>query len=372
MSNVKYDLPRLFRAKDTVGIDEGGSALLIIDQTLLPGEKVILRLTEIADIREAIKTLRVRGAPAIGVAAAIGLFLAADAVETEDFDSFTDAVSSAKAYLASSRPTAVNLFHALDRVERAARDSAVSADSFVAAAKRAMLDEAVKIRNEEIDASYNIGVNGLSLLFDGCKILTHCNAGRLATVRYGTALAPIHVGLERGMKFSVFADETRPLLQGARLTAAELLEAGADVTVICDNMAAQVMANGWVDAVITGADRIALNGDSCNKIGTLGVAILAKHYGIPFYIAAPLSTFDTAAKDGGGIPIERRDDDEITEMWYKTRMAPKGVRVYNPAFDVTPASLITAIITEREILKPPFDKAIASVIGSQAARGDVL
>ena len=222
--------------------------------------------------------------------------------------------------------------------------------------------ECKAIRDEDIASSKAIGENGLTLLSDGCGILTHCNAGQLATVRYGTALAPIHVGREKGMNFKVYCDETRPLLQGARLSAYELVCDGVDTTVICDNMASQVMKSGKVQAVIVGADRIAANGDTANKIGTSGVAILAKHYGIPFYIAAPLSTIDVTIKSGKEIPIEQRSGDEVTEMWYSERMAPEGVGVFNPAFDVTPNELITAIITEKGIICPDYTENIAKIM----------
>lgn len=341
--------------RDTVALDEKENALIIIDQTLLPGEVKMLSLRRQEDIREAIYMLRVRGAPAIGVAAAIGLYLAALEIDTDSADEFFGRLAAAKAYLAAARPTAVNLFWALDRMERAAL---ACREKPIGEIKARLRDEAVRIREEDIETCRKIGENGLTLLRNGCGVLTHCNAGQLATTRYGTALAPIHLGRERGWNFRVFCDETRPLLQGARLSAYELMADGVDTTVICDNMASQVMKNGWVDAVLVGADRIAANGDACNKIGTSGVAILARHYGVPFYVLAPLSTIDRTLATGAEIPIEERKGAEITEMWYARPMAPSGVKTYNPAFDVTDASLITGIVTEKGVLRPDYRKSI--------------
>lgn len=341
--------------RDTVALDEKENALVIIDQTLLPGEVKMLSLRRQGDIREAIYMLRVRGAPAIGVAAAIGLYLAALEIDTDSADEFFGRLAAAKAYLAAARPTAVNLFWALDRMERAAL---ACREKPIGEIKARLRDEAVRIREEDIETCRKIGENGLTLLRNGCGVLTHCNAGQLATTRYGTALAPIHLGRERGWNFRVFCDETRPLLQGARLSAYELLADGVDTTVICDNMASQVMKNGWVDAVLVGADRIAANGDACNKIGTSGVAILARHYGVPFYVLAPLSTIDRTLATGAEIPIEERRGGEITEMWYASPMAPSGVKTYNPAFDVTDASLITGIVTEKGVLRPDYRESI--------------
>ena len=341
--------------RDTVALDEKENALVILDQTLLPGEVKMLSLKRQEDIREAIYMLRVRGAPAIGVAAAIGLYLAALEIDTDSADEFFGRLAAAKAYLAAARPTAVNLFWALDRMERAAL---ACREKPIGEIKARLHDEAVRIREEDIETCRKIGENGLTLLRNGCGVLTHCNAGQLATTRYGTALAPIHLGRERGWNFRVFCDETRPLLQGARLSAYELLADGVDTTVICDNMASQVMKNGWVDAVLVGADRIAANGDACNKIGTSGVAILARHYGVPFYVLAPLSTIDRTLATGAEIPIEERRGAEITEMWYASPMAPSGVKTYNPAFDVTDASLITGIVTEKGVLRPDYRKSI--------------
>ena len=349
--------------RDTVALDEKENALVILDQTLLPGEVKTLSLKRQEDIREAIYMLRVRGAPAIGVAAAIGLYLAALEIDTDSADEFFGRLAAAKAYLAAARPTAVNLFWALDRMERAAL---ACREKPIGEIRARLRDEAVRIREEDIETCRKIGENGLTLLRNGCGVLTHCNAGQLATTRYGTALAPIHLGRERGWNFRVFCDETRPLLQGARLSAYELLADGVDTTVICDNMASQVMKNGWVDAVLVGADRIAANGDTCNKIGTSGVAILAKHYGIPFYVCAPLSTIDTTLPSGAGIPIEQRPGEEVTEMWYQRRMAPQNVKTYNPAFDVTDAELITGIVTEYGVLRPDYTRSIAEIFARKA------
>lgn len=352
------------RLPDTVMLDESAPALVIIDQTLLPTELKLISLYEKEEIWDAIKKLKVRGAPAIGVGAGIALYLAAHAIYksgVREGDEFLKKLESDKDYLASSRPTAVNLFWALERMYKTAVEFIKNGGTVKECVER-LCTECKAIRDEDIASSRAIGENGLTLLSDGCGILTHCNAGQLATVRYGTALAPIHVGREKGMNFKVYCDETRPLLQGARLSAYELVCDGVDTTVICDNMASQVMRDGKVQAVIVGADRIAANGDTANKIGTSGVAILAKHYGIPFYVAAPLSTIDTAIKSGENIPIEQRNGDEVTEMWYSERMAPKGVGVFNPAFDVTPNGLISAIITEKGVIRPDYTENIAKIM----------
>lgn len=341
-----------------VSLDEDNQALVILDQTRLPNETLLLSLREPAEIREAIAMLRVRGAPAIGIAAAMGLYVASLRIKADSRDAFFAELASIKAFLAGARPTAVNLAWALNRMEQAAK--AVGSES-IPVIRQALHDEALRIQDEDAKVCRAIGEHGLTLIKDGDGILTHCNAGQLATSRYGTALAPIHLGAERGMNFHVFADETRPLLQGARLTACELTAHGIRTTLICDNMASQVMKNGWIQAVFVGADRIAANGDTANKIGTSGVAVLAKYYGIPFYVCAPLSTFDPSLDSGSQIPIEERASTEITELWYEKRMAPTDVNVYNPAFDVTDHTLITAFVTERGIIRPDFGKRIASL-----------
>lgn len=335
---------------DTVRLSEAGDALVIIDQTLLPNEVRYLRLRETEDICEAIRMLRVRGAPAIGVAAAFGAYLAARFAPDEQLEGSFLAACDA---LAASRPTAVNLFWALDRMRRA---YAAERGGEPGEIRRALRREAQAIMDEDIEISRSIGRCGLELLRPGMGILTHCNAGTLATAKYGTALAPVYAALEAGLEgLRVYCDETRPLLQGARLSAFEMVSAGVDTTLLCDNMASSLMKSGKVDIIFVGCDRVARNGDAANKIGTSGVAILAAHYGIPFYVCAPSSTIDPAIASGAEIPIEFRDGSEVTELWYAKRMAPEGVGVYNPAFDVTEAGLITGIITERGMVRAPFE-----------------
>ncbi len=334
--------------KDTLWLDDAKSALVIIDQTLLPNEEYFAELTTTDEIADAIKRLRVRGAPAIGVAAACGAYLAAKKALREGAD-FYPAVRGDIAILAASRPTAHNLFWALERMEKAL----ASSDS-PAASVAAMKAEAERIIDEDIASCTAIGEYGAPLFTDGMRVLTHCNAGRLAAVRYGTALAPIYRAAEKGVRLKVYADETRPLLQGARLTAYELCSAGIDCTLLCDNMAAGLMAKGEIDAVIVGGDRVAANGDTANKTGTLSVAVAAKHFGIPFYVAVPYSTIDPSCATGNDIVIEQRSPGEVTTLWYDKPMAPDGVKVYNPAFDVAPGKLITAIITDRGLLRPPY------------------
>ncbi len=343
---------------ETVALDEENGALVIIDQTKLPNEVEVLHLTDQKDIWDAIYLLKVRGAPAIGVAAAFGLYLFAKNIAADTWEDFYRAFKPAKDYLDSARPTAVNLSWALNRMEKVALDHRGSAISEI---KERLRRESIAIKDEDVWMCRQIGEYGLSLIKDGDGILTHCNAGQLATSKYGTALAPIHLGRERGMNFKVFTDETRPLLQGARLSAFELYEDGVDTTVICDNMASQVMKNGWVQAVFVGCDRVAANGDACNKIGTSGVAILAKYYGIPFYVCGPTSTIDMSVARGEDIPIEQRPAHEVTEMWYNKRMAPAGVNVYNPAFDFADNELITAIITEYGVARPPYTESLKEI-----------
>jgi len=351
-------MPQNIMNYETVDLDLKKNALLILDQTKLPNEVEILSLTELKDIWNAIYKLQVRGAPAIGVAAAIGIFVVANKIETAVFDEFYKNFKEAKDYLASSRPTAVNLFWALDRMERVVIENQYKPVDEI---KNLLRDESVRIREEDIQVCRAIGEYGLTLIKDGDGILTHCNAGQLATSKYGTALAPIHIGKEKGYHFRVYTDETRPLLQGARLSAFELVSNGVDTTVICDNMASQVMKNGWVQAIFVGCDRVASNGDACNKIGTSSVAILAKYYNIPFYICAPTSTIDMNIKRGEDIPIEERKGYEITDLWYEKRMAPEGVKTYNPAFDFTDNELITAIITEYGIIRAPYIESIKKI-----------
>ena len=300
---------------DTVRLDDENNAVVIIDQTKLPGKIEIISLHTAQEIWNAIYLLQVRGAPAIGVAAAYGIYVLAKRMDTEDYDTFYREFVRQKEYLDSSRPTAVNLSWALNRMQRVVE---AHSGETVAQIKEALHRESVAIQEEDIWVCRMIGEHGLTLVKPGDGILTHCNAGQLATSKYGTATAPIYLGEERGYHFHVFADETRPLLQGARLTAFELQSSGVDVTLICDNMSATVMKNGWVNAVFVGCDRVAANGDAANKIGTSVVAAVAKYYGVPVYICAPTSTIDLNTPTGAEIKIEQRPAEEVTEMWYKT------------------------------------------------------
>lgn len=335
----------------------------LIDQTRLPLEKVFIETADLKELWTAIKTLQVRGAPAIGVAAAMGVVAAAQSVTEHASAERLAAIERAADYLATSRPTAVNLFWALERMKRCARQNA---NLPAAELSEALAREAVSIRDEDAAMCRAIGEHGAQLLHDGDTVLTHCNAGGLATAEFGTALAPIYTAAEQGKRVRVFADETRPLLQGARLTAWELMQAGVDVTLICDNTAAQVMKEGRIAAVLVGADRIAANGDAANKIGTYGVAVLARAHDIPFYVLAPTSTFDLSLPTGAEIPIEERASEEVTEGFGR-RTAPHGAAVYSPAFDVTPAELISAIVCEKGILRPPFAAALAVALGDAGA-----
>lgn len=333
--------------------------LTLIDQTLLPTELKNLKCRDVGAVWEAIKSLRVRGAPAIGIAAAYGVCIGLQEHVGSDEKAFFERIDQVTEFLAQSRPTAVNLFWALDRMKRAAQRlrGASTPQQIV----QALLIEAHSILEEDRQMCRAIGRIGATLLTDGQGVLTHCNAGGLATADYGTALAVFFAAHESGKKLHVYADETRPLLQGARLTAWELAQHGIDVTLICDSMAAQVMREGRVQAVITGADRIASNGDTANKIGTYGVALLAAAHNIPFYIAAPTSTFDMSIASGDEIPIEQRDPAEITHGFGR-QTAPTGINVYNPAFDVTPARLIKAIICEQGLIEPVTKDVIAEVV----------
>ena len=325
----------------------------ILDQTQLPNreEYKVLRTPE--EMYDAIKKLEVRGAPCIGIFAGYALFALASQWSIKDGE-FFECLHRNKEYLNESRPTAVNLSWALNRMEQVAL---ANKDLPIDELLKVLEKECRAIHQEDIEMCQAIAEYGLSLVKDGDGILTHCNAGPLATSKYGTALGPILLGKERGMEFHVFADETRPLLQGARLTTWELANAGVDVTLICDNMASIVMKNGWVQACFVGCDRVAANGDAANKIGTSGVAILAKHYGIPFYVLGPTSTIDLNCPDGDHIPIELREPDEIRNMWYKESMAP-AVKCYNPSFDVTDHQLIEAIVTEKGICRAPFTESL--------------
>jgi methylthioribose-1-phosphate isomerase len=353
-----------FAALDTVALVD--DQVVIIDQTKLPGRLETLRLRTQPEIWEAIKSLRVRGAPAIGVTAGLGLYLAARDLAAANAPDFPAALAEAAAYLNSSRPTAVNLSWALKRLLARAEERRGETPARLAEVIKA---EALAIAEEDVRVCRAIGRRGLSLIKDGDGLLTHCNAGRLAAVRYGTATAPIYAGLEAGLRFKVFADETRPLLQGARLTAYELSAAGLDVTLICDNMAATVMRKGWVQAVFVGCDRVAANGDTANKIGTLPLAIAARHYGVPMYVCAPTATIDPDTPDGGRIVIEERPGSEITDLWYAEPMAPAGCRTFNPAFDVTDHELVSALVTEYGVVRPPLAEGVARILAAKA-RGE--
>ena len=341
---------------------EGGvdGHLMLIDQTLLPSKFQEIICRDVEAVWASIRTLRVRGAPAIGVAAAYGVCLGVKTALSNGDTEFFRRLSEIRTYLSSSRPTAVNLFWALERMQRVAegaRGALAPADIL-----ERLLEEARAIESEDRETCRNIGRHGAALLKDGQGVLTHCNAGGLATADYGTALAVIFAATEAGCGVHVFADETRPLLQGARLTAWELKQRQIPVTLICDSMAAQVMREGRVQTVVVGADRIASNGDTANKIGTYSVAILAAYHGIPFYVAAPTSTFDFALGSGAEIPIEHRDPREITHS-FGWQTAPDGIDVYNPAFDVTPASLIDGFITERGVIRAPYVESLKVILG---------
>ena len=334
--------------------------LRMIDQTLLPGQLLEFDCLDAETVWEAIRTLRVRGAPAIGIAAAYGVVLGVRSVLTADDERFFGRLDDVIRLLASSRPTAVNLFWALERIKQKALPCRGKLPPAEIAA--VLLEEARTIHEEDRAMCRAIGRFGQELLRDGQGVLTHCNAGGLATSDYGTALAVLYAAAESGKRIHVYAGETRPLLQGARLTAWELKQHGIQVTLICDSMVAQVMREARVQAVVTGADRIAANGDTANKIGTYGVALLAAAHGIPFYIAAPTSTFDLSLPSGDQIPIEQRNPREVTHFAGR-QIAPDGIEVYNPAFDVTPARLIQAILCERGIIEPVTKERIAEVLG---------
>lgn len=351
---------------DTVALDDANNAVVIIDQTLLPGRTELAALKTAQEIWEAIYLLRVRGAPAIGVAAAMGIYILAKQIDTEDFEVFYGKLCEYKEYLDSARPTAVNLSWALKRMAAAALKAGREERKPVSEVKEILRREALEIRDEDIRVCRKIGENGLLLVKPGDGILTHCNAGKLAAVQYGTATAPIYLGQEKGYHFRVFADETRPLLQGARLTAFELCSAGVDVTLICDNTSANVMSKGWIQAVFVGCDRVAANGDTANKIGTSVVAAVAKHYGVPVYICATTSTIDMETPAGAEIKIEERPAHEVTEMWYKEPMAPEGIKVYNPAFDVTDHKLISGIVTEYGIARAPYTESLKEIMDKKA------
>ncbi|TYQ18181.1 UNVERIFIED_CONTAM: methylthioribose-1-phosphate isomerase [Acetivibrio alkalicellulosi] len=343
----------------SVYLDDVENELVILDQTLLPNEKKFLRLKALEEIVEAIVFLRVRGAPAIGIAAAFGVYVSTFYDKSLPFNNLKEKFFYCKEKIAASRPTAVNLFWALERMKEKFLSHESLCENEI---KKALKEEANLIKKEDEIVCRSIGEYGLSLLKPGGFVMTHCNPGSIATAKYGTALAPLYLAKEKGIDVGVFACETRPLLQGARLTSWELSEAGIDVTLICDNMASIVMKEGKIQAVLVGCDRIAKNGDTANKIGTSGLAILAKHYNIPFYVFSPISTIDFSIESGEEIQIEIRNPKEITSQWYEKPMAPIEVKVYNPAFDVTDNSLITAIITENGIAYPPFKENLEKII----------
>jgi len=343
---------------DSVSISEDNSKVIILDQTLLPGKEKFIEINSLSGLIEAIVNLRVRGAPAIGVATALGIAVILKNSKNNNISDLTLELEEISGQLVNSRPTAVNLKWAIDKIKARFFETARVSDGNIARIIASIIEEARNIKNADIAMSLQIAQNGLTLLKPGMTILTHCNAGHLAVSRFGTALAPIYLGNSKGYDFKVFADETRPLLQGARLTAYELHKAGIDVTLICDNMASLVMAQKKIDVIMVGCDRIAANGDIANKIGTSALAVLAKYYKIPFYVLGPGSTVDMQTATGDKIVIEERPEYEITDLWYAKKMAPKNIKVYNPAFDITPASLITAIITDRGIFRYPFDFSV--------------
>lgn len=347
---------------ENVYLSEDGKRVVIIDQTKLPNIVEELVLSTAKEMYDAIKSLAVRGAPAIGICAGYCIYCLAQQIEADNFEDFYAQFKKDKDYLDSSRPTAVNLSWALNRMDKLVLENK---DKSIPEIVDLMGEEAVLIQKEDIAMCTAISEYGLSLLKEGDGVLTHCNAGPLATSRYGTAIGPMLLGKERGINVKVFADETRPLLQGARLTSYELHKAGVDVTLICDNMASMVMKNGWVQACFVGCDRIAANGDAANKIGTSGVAILAKHYGIPFYVLGPSSTIDLNCKTGAEIEIELRDEEEIRSKFYQEPMALSDVKCFNPAFDVTDHELIAGIITEKGILRPPFSESLAKAFADK-------
>ncbi len=352
----KEDQKRL----EVVRLSEDESSVIILDQTRLPGHEEYIAVADELAAWRAINRLEVRGAPAIGVFAAYAMYVLAQRYQELPYEEFRQKFLQQSDYLNSSRPTAVNLSWALKRQGRVVEGNAKKTPAEIV---RLLGQEAKDIDAENEEMTRKIAEYGVTLIKDGDGILTHCNAGYLACLGYGTATAPIYYGQEQGLQLRVYADETRPLLQGARLTAYELQKAGVDVTLICDNMASIVMKQGWVNAVFVGCDRIAANGDFANKIGTSGVAVLAKHYGIPFYTLGPSSTIDFDTPTGDDIHIEQRKPEEIKEMWYEEPMALQEVKSYNPSFDVTDHELLTGIVTEKGIVYPPFDVNLKKLFG---------
>jgi methylthioribose-1-phosphate isomerase len=341
-------------------IEWNDAGVVMIDQRKLPASEIYVTCKTANDVAKAIKTMVIRGAPAIGVAAAMGIALGMRRSSATGTKQFTTEFQRICDLMAATRPTAVNLFWAIERMKRTFADAAQGGAS-VDELKQRLEREARAIHDEDVASCKTMGAHGATLVPETARILTHCNAGALATAGYGTALGVIRAAAEQGKKVAVLADETRPFLQGARLTAWELVKDGIDTTVITDNMAASMMRLGDVDLVVVGADRIAANGDVANKIGTYGVAVLCKEHGLPFYVAAPISTIDLETPDGAGIPIEERNDKEVTHVG-ASRLTPEGARIRNPAFDVTPARYVTAIITERGIARPPFSQSLAALV----------
>ncbi|MBV9173929.1 MAG: S-methyl-5-thioribose-1-phosphate isomerase [Chloroflexi bacterium] len=343
----------------TLEFDAQRHALVLVDQTRLPHETRLVTCTTVEQVAHAIRSMQVRGAPAIGVAAAYGLVLAALAADASSDDAFLAELQHAAVVLRGTRPTAVNLQWALDRV--LARAHGVAEQRGALAARQAVKDLADTMAEEDVATNRRIGAFGLELVQQGANILTHCNAGALATVDYGTALGVVRAAHEAGRGVHVYVDETRPFLQGARLTAWELQQLGVPMTLITDSMAGHFLNRGKVDLVVVGADRIAANGDVANKIGTYSLAVLARENGIPFYVAAPISTIDLSLPSGADVPIEERSSREVVEIG-GARIAPEGVEAAHPAFDVTAARLVTAIITERGILRPEYEKSLADAV----------
>ena len=342
----------------TVAWTDAGT-IRLIDQTRLPGEEIYVECGTIEEVADAVRTMRVRGAPAIGVTAAMGMALGAQTIHASTFDEFFGALEGMGRFLSATRPTAVNLRWAVRRILELARKSR---DLSVAEIKAALVAEARQMGAEDIQINQAMGRHGQTLIPNPARVLTHCNAGGLATAGYGTAVGVIRAAAEAGKRIMVWVDETRPLLQVARLTAWELMKAGIPATLITDSMAGYFMGRGQVDLVVVGADRIARNGDVANKIGTYSLSLLARAHGIPFYVAAPISTLDLSLTDGSQIPIEERAIEEVTCIGGR-RLAPAGIRVANPAFDVTPASCVDAIITERGIARAPYELSLPRLAG---------
>ena len=347
-------------------IEWQGDAVVMIDQRKLPATEIYVSCKTAAEVAKAIKTMVIRGAPAIGVAAAMGIAMGMRRSTATGTKQLTTEFQKTCDMMAATRPTAVNLFWAIEKMKHVFAEAAQGGCS-VDEIKQRLEAEARRIHDEDVESCRTMGAHGAALVPQDARILTHCNAGALATAGYGTALGVIRAAAEQGKKVAVLADETRPFLQGARLTAWELVKDGIDTTVITDNMAGSMMRLGNVDLVVVGADRIAANGDVANKIGTYGVAVLAKEHNIPFYVAAPISTVDLHTPDGSSIPIEERNDKEVTHVG-SSRLTPEGAHIRNPAFDVTPHKYVTAIITERGIARAPYDESLAALVNDAAVK----